>query len=165
MDKKDKKLHMCIDNHALNKITIKNNYLLPQIDDLFHYLNGASYFNWIDLKSGYCQIRMEKADLEKTTMKTKYDFYEFLVMPFGLCNALSTFTTLINLIFHEKLNEFIIIHIDEILVYSKFTKEHVTHLKFVLQNLKENKLYANQAKSKFASPEMDFLGHVLSKKG
>jgi hypothetical protein len=101
---------------------------------------------------------VEEADLEKMAMRTKYDFYEFLVMSFGLCNAPSTFTTLMDLIFHEKLSEFIIIYIDDIFVYSKSAKEHATHLKFVLQNLK----YVNQAKSKFASLKMDFLGHVLS---
>ncbi len=91
-------------------------------------------------------------------MRTKYDFYDFLVMSFGLCNAPSTFTTLMDLIIHEKLNQFIIIYIDDILVYSKSAKEHATHLEFVLQNLK----YVNQAKNKFISLKMDFLGHVLS---
>jgi len=165
MDKKDKKLCMCIDYHALNKITIKNNYPLPQIDDLFDSLNGVCYFSCINLKLDYYQICMEEVDVEKTTMKTKYSSYEFLVMPFGLCNALSTFTTLMNSIFHKKLDEFMSIYIDDMLVYSKSTKEHVTYLEFVLQKFKENKLYINRVKNEFASPKMDFLGHVLFREG
>jgi hypothetical protein len=135
VDKKDKKLHMCIDYRALNKITIKNNYFLPQIDNLFHHLNGVSHFSQIVLKSSYYQIRVEEADVEKTAMRTRYGSYEFLVMMCGLCNAPSTFTTLMNLIFHEKLDKFIIIYRNDILVYSKSTEEHVTLSKFVLQNL------------------------------
>jgi len=141
VDKKDEKLQMCIDYHALNKITTKNNYPLPQIYNLFDHLNGDSYFSQIDAKSGYYQICVEDVDVEKTTMRTKYGFYEFLVMSFGLCITSSTFTTLMNSIFH--LDKFVIIYIDDILLYSKFVEEHVTHLKFMLQKLKENKLYAN----------------------
>ncbi len=100
--------------------------------------------------------------MEKTNMRTKYGSYEFLVILFGLCITSSIFTTLMNSIFHENLNEFVIIYIDDILVYSKFMEEHVTNLEFVLQKLKEDKLHANQGKSEFASSEMDFLGHVLS---
>jgi hypothetical protein len=103
---KDGKLHMCIDYRALNKITIKNNYLLLRIDDLFDHLNGASCFNRINLMSSYYHIRVEDAKMwEKMVMKTKYDSYDYLVMPFGLCKALTTFTTLMNLIFHEKLDD------------------------------------------------------------
>jgi len=132
VDKKDGKLHVCIDYRALNKITIKNNYPLPRIDDLFDHLNGLSYFSRIDLKLNYYQIHVEEVDVEKMAMRTRYNFYEFLVLPFGLCNVLPTFTALMNSIFHEKLNEFVIIYINAILVSSKSTKEHVTHLKFLL---------------------------------
>jgi hypothetical protein len=148
--------------HALNKITIKNNYPLLQIDNLSNPLNRASYFNYIDLKSGYYLIYVKNAYVEKTTMRTRYGSYEFLVMPFGLCNTPSIFTTLMNSIFHKKLYEFTIIYIDDILVYSKFVEKHARHLEFVSQKLKKNKLYANCAKNRFASLEMDFLGHVLS---
>jgi predicted AAA+ superfamily ATPase len=107
---------MCIDYHALNKImTIKNNYPLPWIDDLFDCLNEACYFNWMDLKLGYYQIRIVYAFVEKMVMKTRYDFYEFLVILFGLRNAPST--TFMDFIFHDKLDEFIIIYFDDILVY------------------------------------------------
>jgi len=121
VDKKDEKLHMCIDYHTLNKITIKKKYPLFRFNDLFYYLNGASYFSYIDLKSGYYQIHVEDLVVEKITMRTRYGSYEFLVMMFRLCNALSTFTILMNLIFHKKLNKFIFIYIDDITVYSKYT--------------------------------------------
>jgi len=113
------------------------------------------------MKLGYYQIRMGEADVEKTAMRTTYGSYKFLVMLFGLYNAPFTFTMSMNLIFHEKLNDFVIIYIDDILVYSKSIEKHVMHLEFVLQKFKENKLYANQAKSEFASLEIEFLEHVL----
>jgi hypothetical protein len=121
VDKKDEKLHMCIDYHTLNKITIKKKYPLFRFNDVFDYLNGASYFSYIDLKSNYYQIHVEDPVVEKITMRTRYGSYEFLVMMFRLCNAPSTFTILMNLIFHKKLNKFIFIYIDDISVYSKYT--------------------------------------------
>jgi hypothetical protein len=165
MDKKEKIKCMCIDYHTLNKITIKNNYPLPQIDDLFDYLNGACYFNYINLKLGFYQICMDKANVEKMATRTRYSSYEFLVILFGLCNALSIFTTLMNSIFHKIFDEFVNIYIDDILLYSKSIKEHVTHLEFVLQKLKKNKLDTNRVKSEFVSLKMDFLGHVLAWEG
>jgi hypothetical protein len=131
VDKKDEKLNMYINYYALNKITIKNNYPLPWIEDLFDNLNGAYYFNQIDLKSNYYQICVENVDVKKMAMKIRYGFYEFLVMWFELCNAQSTFTTFMNSIFHEKLNKPIILNIYDIFMYSKSVKEHVTHLEFV----------------------------------
>lgn len=128
MDKKDGKLKMYIDYHALNKITINNNYPLPCIDNLLDWLNGAKYFSRIDFKLRYYSICIANEDVEKMTMRIKYGSYKFLVMPFGLCNVLLTFITFINLIFHENLDEFMIIYIDDILVYSKTMKEHVEHL-------------------------------------
>ncbi len=119
MRKKDNKLKMCIDYCALKKIRIEKKYPLPCIDDLLDQFNGAKYFNWIDLKLGYYQICITDEDVEKTTMKTKYGSYEFLVMPFKLCNVSSTFMTFMDSIFHEKMDEFVIIYIDDILVYSK----------------------------------------------
>jgi hypothetical protein len=149
MGKKDGKLSMCIDYRALNKITIKNNYSLPIIDDLFNMLNRAQYFNWIDLKLGYYQIHIMDGNVEKTTMKMRYGSYEFLVMLFGLCNAPSTFITLMNSIFHDKLDKFLIIYINDIFTYFKSVEDHARHLEYVLQRLKENNLNANKAKSKF----------------
>jgi hypothetical protein len=126
---------MCIDYHALNKITIKNNYPQPYIDDLVDRLNGAKCFNRIDFKSKYYHICIADEDVEKMIMKTGYGSYKFLVMPFRLCNAPLTFTTLMNFLFHEKQNEFMIIYIDDKLVYSKTTEEHEEHLKYVLNKL------------------------------
>ena len=131
MDKKDGKLKLYIDYRALNKVTVKNSYPLPRIDDLFDRLPGAKYFSKIDLCSGYHQIRIAQGDEEKTACRTRYGSFEFLVMPFGLCNAPATFMTLINNIFHKYLDDFVIIYIDNILVYSKTTEEHAGHLEKV----------------------------------
>ncbi len=155
---------MRIDYWALNKITINNNYPLLRIDDLFDRLNRARYFSRINLKFGYYHIHIADGDMEKTTMKTHYGSYEFLMMPFGFCNAPSTFTTLMNSVFHDKLDKFLIIYIDYIHIYFKSTEKHIEQLKYVLQKLKENHLYVNKAKSEFVQMEMDFLGHVLSPK-
>jgi hypothetical protein len=149
----------------LNKVTIKNNYPLPRIDDLFDRLAGAKYFSRIDLKSGYYQIRIANEDVEKTVCHTRHGSYEFLVMSFGLCNAPSTFTTLMNTIFREETDNFVIIYIDDILVYSKTAEEHARHLEVVLQKLRDNKLYANREKSDFAQNEIEFLGYVVTKDG
>ena len=165
VDKKDGKLRMCIDYRALNKVTIKNNYPLSRIDDLFDRLAGAEFFSRIDLKSGYYQIRIANEDVEKTACCTRYGSYEFLVMPFGLCNAPSTFTTLMNTIFSEEMDDFVIGYIDDILVYSKTAEEHARYLEVVLRKLKDNKLYANGEKSNFAHNEIEFLGHVMTKDG
>ena len=165
VDKKDGKLRMCIDYRALNKVTIKNNYPLPRIDDLFDRLAEAKYFSRIDLKSGYYQIRIADGDIEKTACRTRYGSYEFLVMPFGLCNVPSTFTTLMNTIFREEMDDFVIVYIDDILVYSKTAEEHARHLEAVLGRLKDNKLYANGEKSDFAHEEIEFLGHVVTRDG
>ncbi len=122
VDKKDIKLRMCIDYCALNKITINNSYHLPCTNNMLDQFNGAKYFSQINLKLGYYQIRIINEDVEKTIMKTRYGFYKFLVMLFRLCNTPSTFTTLMNSIFHEKLDEFMIICIDDILAYPRLWK-------------------------------------------
>lgn len=127
--------------------------------------NGAKYFNQIDLKSEYYQIHVVDEDVEKMAMKTKYGSYEFLAMSFRLCSALWTpyVTTVMNSIFNKKLNEFMIIYINDIFVYSKTVEEHVEHLKYVLNKFHENKLFANKVKSEFDQKEMDFLGHIFVK--
>jgi hypothetical protein len=165
VDKKYGKLHMCIDYRALNKVNIKNNYPLPRIDDLFDRLSGAKYFSRIDLKSGYYQIRIANEDVEKTVCRTRYGSYEFLVMSFGLCNAPSTFTTLMNTVFQEEIDDFVIIYIDDILVYSKTAEEHARHLEVVFRKLRNNKLYGNGEKNNFAQNEIEFLGHVVINDG
>jgi hypothetical protein len=163
--KKDGTLKMCVDYRALNKVTVKNRYPLPRIDDLFDQLLGAKVFSRINLRSGYYQIRVVEGDKEKTTCHTRYDSYEFLVMPFGLTNAFATFCTLMNDIFWEWLNDFIVIYIDNILIYSGSLEEHVKHLRKVFQRLRENKLYAKFEKCEFGVTEVDFLGHKMTQEG
>ena len=123
VDKKDGKLRLCVDYRALNKVTVKNSYPLPRIDDLFDRLAGAKYFSRIDFRLGYDQIRIAQGDEEKTTCRTRYGSFEFLVMPFGLCNAPATFMTLMNNIFHEYLDDFVVIYINDILVYLKMAED------------------------------------------
>jgi hypothetical protein len=147
--KKDGTLRMCVDYRALNKVTVKNWYPLPRIDDLFDRFSRAKVFSRIDLCSGYYQIRIKEGDEEKTACHTRYGSYEFLVMPFGLTNAPVTFCTLMNDIFREWLDDFVIVYIDDILIYSSSMEEHAEHLRKVFQKLRENKLYVKLEKCEF----------------
>ncbi len=160
--KKDGMLRMCVNYRALNKATVKNRYPLLWIDDLFDRLSGAKVFSKIDLHSGYYQIWIAEGDEEKTACRTRYGSYEFLVMPFGLTNAPATFCTLMNDIFREWLDDFVVIYIDDILIYSSSLEEHVEHLRKVFQRLRENKLYAKLEKCEFGVTEVDFLGHRIT---
>jgi hypothetical protein len=160
--KKDGTLKMCVDYRALNKATVKNQYPLPHIDDLFDCLLGAKVFSRIDLRSGYYQIRIAKGDEEKTVCRTRYGSYEFLVMPFGLTNALATFCTLMNDIFRKWLDDFVVVYIDDILIYNSSLEEHAEHLRKVFQRLRENKLYVKLEKCEFGVTEVDFLGHKIT---
>ena len=141
--KKDRTTRLCIDYRKLNKITIKNKYPLPRIDDLFNQLQGASIFSKIDLRSGYHQLKIKETDVPKTSFTTRYGHYEFLVMPFGLTNAPPAFIDLMNRVFHPYLDKFVIVFIDDILVYSKNAEEHALHLRIILQTLRDKQLYAN----------------------
>jgi hypothetical protein len=156
--KKDGTLRMCVDYKALNKATVKNQYPLPRINDLFDRLSGAKVFSRIDLRSGYYQIRIVEGDEEKIACRTRYGSYEFLVMPFGLTNAPATFCTLMNDIFREWLDDFVVVYIDDILIYSGSLEEYAEHLRKVFQRLRENKLYAKLEKCEFGVTEVDFLG-------
>nr|GFC29158.1 RNA-directed DNA polymerase homolog [Tanacetum cinerariifolium] len=146
---KDGSMTLCIDYRELNKITIRNRYPFPRIDDLFDQLQGAMHFYKIDLRSGYHQLRVKEQDISKTTFRTRYGHYEFLVMPFGLTIAPAIFLDLMNRVFHEFLDKFVIVFIDDILVFSKSKEEHDDHLRTVLQILRQEKLYAKFSKCEF----------------
>ncbi|KAD3640201.1 hypothetical protein E3N88_29424 [Mikania micrantha] len=163
--KKDGTFRMCIDYRELNKLTIKNRYPLPRIDDLFDQLQGAQYFSKIDLRSGYHQLRIQEEDIPKTAFRTRYGHYEFMVMPFGLTNAPPMFMDLMNGVCKPYLDQFVIVFIDDILIYSKNEKEHEQHLKTVLELLKEKRLYAKFSKCEFWLREVQFLSHVINSDG
>ncbi|KAK5785550.1 hypothetical protein PVK06_040146 [Gossypium arboreum] len=159
--KHDGSLRMCIDYRALNKITIKNRYPIPLIADLFDQLSSARWFTKLDLRSGYHQVRIAEGDEPKTACVTRYGFFEFLVMPFGLTNAPATFCTLMNKVLQPFLDRFVVVYLDDIVVYSKTLEEHVGHLGEVFQTLRENKLYVKKEKCSFAQREVPFLGHIV----
>ncbi|KAK6158149.1 hypothetical protein DH2020_005463 [Rehmannia glutinosa] len=145
--KKDGTLRLCIDYRQLNRVTVKNKYPLPRIDDLFDQLQGARVFSKIDLMSGYHQLKIAENDIPKTAFRTRYGHYEFLVMPFGLTNAPAVFMALMNNVFRPYLDKFVIVFIDDILIYSKSSEEHEQHLMIVLQTLREKQLYDSCQKS------------------
>src|SRR6185312_12921591 len=163
--KKDDSLRMCVNYRPLNEVTIKNKYPLPRIDILFDQLSGARYFSKIDLRLGYHQIKIRMEDIPKTAFSTRYGLYEFTVMSFGLTNAPAYFMYMMNSIFMEELDVFVIIFIDDILIYSKTKEDHARHIHIVLQKLREHHLYAKFSKCEFWLEEVSFLGHVLSKDG
>ncbi|KAL0556960.1 hypothetical protein IC582_005478 [Cucumis melo] len=163
--KKDGSMRLCIDYRELNKVTVKNRYPLPRIDDLFDQLQGATVFSKIDLRSGYHQLRIKDDDIPKTAFRSRYGHYEFIVMSFGLTNAPAVFMDLMNRVFREFLDTFVIVFIDDILIYSKTEAEHEEHLRMVLQTLRDNKLYAKISKCEFWLKQVSFLGHVVSKAG
>lgn len=163
--KKDGKLRLCVDYRALNKITVKNKCPLPRIDELLDRLQGAKYFTSLDLKSGYHQIRVAPEDISKTAFRTRYGHFEFTVLPFGLCNAPGTFQSLMSEIFREYTDEFVLVYLDDIMIYSKSLPEHLDHLKSVLRVLRRHKLYAASAKCRFCQTRLLWLGHILSGDG
>lgn len=163
--KKDGTMRMCVDYRALNKITIANKYPLPRVDELFDRLQGAKYFSKIDLRSGYHQVRIADKDIDKTTFNTRYGSYSFKVLSFGLCNAPATFMNLMNSIMHEYLDKFVIVFLDDILIYSKTLEEHEKHLEQVLMKLREQKLYGKLSKTELVKEEVGFLGHIVNKDG
>ncbi|KAL8133843.1 hypothetical protein AgCh_009056 [Apium graveolens] len=163
--KKDGSMRLCIDYRELNKLTIKNKYPLPRIDDLFDQLNGACYFSKIDLRSGYHQLKIKLEDIPKTAFRTRYGHYEFLVMSFGLTNVPAAFMDLMNRVYKEYLDKFVIVFIDDILIYSKNLEDHAVHLQIALHKLREKQLYAKFSKCEFWLMEVQFLSHVISKEG
>nr|GEY02465.1 hypothetical protein [Tanacetum cinerariifolium] len=163
--KKEGSLRICIDYQALNKVTIKNKYLIPLIADLFDQLGKARYFTKLDLRSGYYQVRIAKGEEAKTTCVTRYGSYEFLVMPFGLTNAPATFCTLMNKLFHPFLDKFVVVYLDDMVIYIDTLEEHVLHLKQVFHVLRDNKLYVKLEKCSFAQDEVELLGHKIKDGG
>ncbi|WVZ97857.1 hypothetical protein U9M48_043366, partial [Paspalum notatum var. saurae] len=162
-DKGGKRL--CVDYRPLNEVTVKNKYPLPHIDILFDQLAGAKVFSKIDLRSGYYQIKIREEDIPKTAFSTRYGLYEYLFMSFGLTNAPAFFMYMMNSVFMNELDMFVVVFIDDILVYSKSEMEHEEHLRTVLNRLRGHKLYAKFSKCAFWLKEVSFLSHILSKRG
>jgi len=163
--KKDGSSRLCVDYRQLNKLTIKNKYPLPRIDDLMDQLHGAAVFSKIDLRSGYHQIRVKSDDVQKIAFRSRYGHYEYVVMPFGVTNAPALFMDYMNRIFRPFLDKFVVVFIDDILIYSRTHEEHAEHLRTVLSILREKQLYAKLSKCEFWMTTVQFLGHVISAQG
>jgi hypothetical protein len=165
VDKKDGSRRMCVDYGSLNEVTIKNKYPLPRIEDLFDQMRGVKVFSKIDLRSGYRQLKIRMEDIPKTAFTSRYGLYEFTVMSFGLTNAPAYFMYLMNKVFMEYLNKFVVVFIDDILVFSRNEEEHEEHFRLVLQKLQEHQLYAKFSKCDFWLKEVSFLGHIITDGG
>ena len=163
--KKDGSLRMCVDYRALNKLTVKNRYPLPRIDDLLDQLHGAKYFTSLDLASGYHQIRIKDTDIEKTAFNTPMGHFQWRVMPFGLCNAPATFQKAMNDLFGHRIGIYVLVYMDDILIYSKTREEHLSHVDEILTLLEKNEYYVKYKKCDFMKTEVKFLGHIISPDG
>jgi hypothetical protein len=165
VEKKNGTQWMCVDYRSLNEVTIKNKYPLPWIEDLFDQMKGASVFSKIDLRSGYHQLKIRESDIPKTAFHTRYGLYEYTVMSFELTNAPAYFRYLMNKVFMEYLDKFVVVFIDDILIFSKMEEEHEEHLRLVLEKLRSHQLYAKFSKCDFWLTEVAFLGHIISAGG
>jgi hypothetical protein len=165
VEKKDGTQRMCVDYRSLNEVTIKNKYPLQRIEDLFDQMKGASVFSKIDLRSGYHQLKIRESDIPKTAFRTRYGLYEYTVMSFGLTNAPAYFMYLMNKVFMEYLDKFVVVFIGDILIFSKMEGEHEKHLRLVLDKLRSNKLYTKFSNCEFWLTQVAFLGHVISAGG
>ena len=163
--KKNGDLRMCVDYRALNKITIKNKYPLPLISELLDRLSGAKYFTSLDLRSGYHQLRIVEEDIPKTAFNTRYGHYEYTVMPFGLTNAPASFQALMNDMLRPYLDKFVVVYLDDILIYSPTWEEHLSHIKTVLSALRDNQLHCAVEKCNFAQEQTTYLGFIIDKDG
>nr|GEX07763.1 putative reverse transcriptase domain-containing protein [Tanacetum cinerariifolium] len=163
--KKDGSFRMCIDYREFNKLTKKNRYPLPRIDVLFDQLQGSSVYSKIDLRLGYHQLRVKDEDIPKTAFRTRYVHYEFQVMPFGLTNAPTVFMDLINRVCKPYLDKFVIVFIDDILIYSRNKEEHANHVRIILELLRKEKLHAKFTKCDFWISIVQFLRHLIDSQG
>jgi hypothetical protein len=157
VEKKDDTKRMCIDYRMLNSMTIKNKYPLPRIEDLLDRLKKAKFFSKIDLRSGYHQMKIQEQNIPKTAFTTRYDLYEFVVVSFGLTNAPTYFMNLMNKVFMEELDRFVVVFIDDILIYSETAEEHEEHMRIVLERLRQQKLYTKFSKCEFWMEKVAFL--------
>jgi hypothetical protein len=156
---------MCPNFHALNKLTIKGKFPIPVIDDLLDELSGAQFFTKLDLCSSYHQIRMKKVDIPKTSFRTHEAHYEILVMPFVLCNAPSTFQSLMNHVFHHFLHHFVLVFFDDIFIYIKTWTYHLYYVDRLLHLLSQHQIFLKQSKCAFGTSEVEYLGHLVGKDG
>jgi hypothetical protein len=163
--KKDGTQRICVDYRSLNEVTIKNKYPLPWIEDLFDQMKGASVFSKIDLRLGYHQLKIRELDIPKTAFHTRYGLYEYTMLSFGLTNAPAYFMYLMNKVFMEYLDKFVVVLIGDILIFSKTKEEHEEHLRLVLEKLRSHQLYAKFSKCDFWLTEVAFLGHIISTGG
>ena len=163
--KKDGTLRMVVDYRELNKITIRNQFPIPRVDDLLDRLHGAKVFSSLDLLSGYHRVRLRPEDQPKTAFRTPLGLFEFKVLPFGLTNAVSVFSSVMNDVFKDMVGRNVLIYLDDILVYSQTPEEHLVHLRAVLERLRVHHLSAKLSKCDFNKPEVHFLGHVVSAEG
>jgi hypothetical protein len=157
MEKKDGTQWMCVNYRSLNEVTIKNKYPLPWIEDLFDQMKGASVFSKIDLRSAYHQLKIWESDILKTAFRTRYGLYEYTVMSFRLTNAPAYFIYLMNKVFMEYLDKFVVVFIDDILIFSETKEEYEKHLRLVLENLRSNQLYTKFSKCEFWLTKVTFL--------
>jgi hypothetical protein len=156
---------MCIDYRQLNRITKKNSCPLPRIEDLLDKLSGAKFFTSLDMTGAYHHIKIKPEDIEKTAFRTPYGHYEFVVLPFGLCNAPATFQTFMNNLFREEMDAFVIVYLDDVMIFSKTLEEHIKHVRHVLQKMHSKGLKLNKPKCSFFQNKIAWLGYIISEDG